>query len=99
MGIRPIDQGKLSKFTSNVYEAVVVASKRARIINDEIKTEFEQVKNLSAEFEDDFEDRGNPELLKFSLELEKKDKPHIRALNELIDGEIKFRYRTNGLQA
>ena len=95
MGIHPIDQDKLTKYTNNVYEATVVASKRARIINDEIKIEFEHVKSISAEFDDEFEDRGNPELLKFSLEMEKKDKPHIRALNELINGEIKFRYRTD----
>ncbi len=94
MGLHPIDQKKITEHANNVYEATVVASKRARIINDEIKTEFEQLKNITSEFEDEFEDRGNPELLKFSLALEKLEKPHVRALHELLEGKIKFRYKT-----
>jgi DNA-directed RNA polymerase subunit K/omega len=97
MGLHPIDQKKITKYAHNVYEAAVVASKRARIINDEIKTEFEQIKNTTSEFEDEFEERGNPELLKFSLAQEKLEKPHVRALHELINGEIKYRYRTDEL--
>jgi len=94
MALKPINLDKLTKYASNIYEATIVASKRARIINDERKIEYDTLKKSLEAFDDDFEDRANPELLKFSREMDKRDKPHIQALNELIDGKIKFRYNT-----
>jgi DNA-directed RNA polymerase subunit K/omega len=31
--------------------------------------------------------------LKISLDFEKKEKPHIEAINELLDGKIDFEYK------
>ncbi len=94
MALRPINLEKLTRHASNIYEATIVASKRARIINDERKIEYDTIRKSIEAFEDDFEDRANPELVKFSREMDKRDKPHIQALNELIEGKISFRYAT-----
>jgi DNA-directed RNA polymerase subunit K/omega len=94
MGLKPINLEKLTKYTANIYEATIVASKRARIINDERKIEYDTLKKGLEAFEDEFEDRANPELLKFSREMDKREKPHIQALNELIEGKIKYRYNS-----
>lgn len=40
MQINPIDLRSLDAHASNVYEAIIVASKRARLINTENKIEF-----------------------------------------------------------
>jgi DNA-directed RNA polymerase subunit K/omega len=94
MGLKPINLDKITKHAANIYEATIVASKRARIINDERKIEYDTLKKGLEAFDDDFEDRANPELLKFSREMDKREKPHIQALNELIEGKIKYRYNT-----
>lgn len=95
MAIQPRDLGKIKERVPNLYEAVIVAAKRARKINDDIKLEFNSlVGTLNAGHEDEFEDRENPEQLKLSLEFEKREKPHIRAIKELIDDGIEYRYKT-----
>ena len=43
--------------------------------------------------EDDFEERENPEQMKLSLEFEKREKAHIKALNELVESKIEYRYK------
>ena len=43
--------------------------------------------------EDDFEERGNPDQEKISLQFEKREKPHLQALGELMEDEFEFRYR------
>ena len=95
MAIQPRDLGKIKERVPNLYEAVIVAAKRARKINDDIKLEFNSlVGTLNAGHEDEFEDRENPEQLKLSLEFEKREKPHIQAIKELIDDGIEYRYKT-----
>ena len=88
------DLGKIKERIPNLYEAVVVAAKRARKINDDIKLEFNTiVSTMNAGHEDEFEDRENPEQLKLSLEFEKREKPHLRSIRELIDEGIEYRYK------
>lgn len=94
MPIKPIDLNKIEKNTENIYESVIVAGKKARLINDQNKLEFTTLLNtLTQGIEDDFEDKENPDQLKLSLEFEKRDKPHHHALAQLISGEIEFRYK------
>lgn len=94
MAIQPIDLRKLELKTSNIYEAVVIAGKRARQINDENRSEFNQlVSTIIPAIEDEFEERGNPDQERISLQFEKLEKPHLRALNELINSDFEFRYR------
>jgi DNA-directed RNA polymerase omega subunit len=94
MAIQPRSLKKIKERVPNLYEAVIVASKRARKINDDVKIEFNSlVSTMNAGHEDEFEDRENPEQLKLSLEFEKREKPHIKAIKELIDDGIEYRYK------
>ncbi|MFZ2323294.1 MAG: DNA-directed RNA polymerase subunit omega [Ignavibacteriaceae bacterium] len=95
MNISPVDLRVIDKRAENVYEAIIVASKRARQINDENKVEFNALLNTipSMGTDDDAEDVTNPAQLKIALDFEKKPKPHLQALNELLEGEVKFKYK------
>ena len=89
MGITPVDLREIDKNAANVYEAIVIAAKRARIINDAQRIEFKQMQsNLPENNSDDGEDLDNPDQMKISVEFEKRDKPHIQALNQLLDSKI-----------
>ncbi len=98
MGIQPIDQKKLTENTANVYEAVIIASKKAKIINNERKKEYDELKSTVVSYDDEFDERVSPELKQHALEVEKKMKPHVQALHELINGEISFRYKTEAIE-
>jgi DNA-directed RNA polymerase subunit K/omega len=94
MAITPIDLRQLEAKTENLYEAVVVAGKRARQINEDNRLEFNQlVSTMIPVVEDDFEERGNPDQEKISLQFEKREKPHLSALNELLENKVEYRYR------
>ena len=94
MAIKPINLKELESKTDNLYEAVVVAGKRARQINEDNRLEFNQlVSTMIPVVEDDFEERGNPDQEKISLQFEKREKPHLLALGELMEDEFEFRYR------
>lgn len=95
MNLTPIDLRAIDKRAENVYEAIVVASLRARQINNENKIEFNALLNTipSMGTDDDAEDVTNPAQLKIALDFEKKPKPHLQALNELLEKGIKFKYK------
>lgn len=95
MPITPVDLREVDKRAANVYEGIIVAAKRARQLNDEYKIEYNALVSTIpvAAGEDDAEDIQNPAQLKISLDFEKKEKPHIQALNELLDGKVEYKYR------
>ena len=94
MAIQPVNLREVEKNTANIYEAVIVAARRARQINDEDKLEFNTIlSTIIPSIEDEFEERSNPDQERISVEFEKRDKSQLRALNELIDGKIEYRYR------
>ena len=94
MAIKPINLKELESKTDNLYEAVVVAGKRARQINEDNRLEFNQlVSTMIPVVEDDFEERGNPDQEKISLQFEKREKAHLKALDELLEDEFEYRYR------
>jgi len=96
MNIQPVDLREIDKQTANVYEAIIVASKRARQINDEQKMEFNALLSTvapPATGEEEGEDIQNPAQLKIALELENREKPHIEAINELLDGKVDYEYK------
>ncbi len=89
------DVDKIAAHTGNVYESVVVISKRARQIAINIK---EELNNKLAEFattvdnlEEVFENREQIEISKF---YERLPKPTTTSLEEFIDGKIMYRRRT-----
>jgi hypothetical protein len=93
--IDPIDLREIDKHAANVYEGIIVASKRARLINDENKIEYNALISTipTSTTEDEAEDIENPAQLKISLDFEKREKAHIQALNELLEGDIKFKFK------
>jgi DNA-directed RNA polymerase omega subunit len=94
MGIKPVNLSKIKEKTPNLYEAVIVASRRARKLNDDQKLEFNnQLGTINTGHDDEFEDRENPEQMKLSLEFEKREKPHIIAIKELLADKIEYRYK------
>ena len=95
MDITPVDLREIDKRAENVYEAISVAALRARQVNDENKIVFNAMLNTipSSGSDDEAEDVTNPIQLKMAMDFEKKPKPHLQALNELLAGEIKFKYK------
>ncbi|MEI7813078.1 MAG: DNA-directed RNA polymerase subunit omega [Ignavibacteria bacterium] len=97
MRITPIDLRDIDKRAANVYEAIIVIGKEARKLNEEQRLEYNTLVNTipSKGMDDDNEDVDNPDQLKVSLEFEKRPKPHIKSLNDFLDGKIEFRYKND----
>jgi DNA-directed RNA polymerase subunit K/omega len=95
MSVNPIDLRMVDQSAANVYEAIIVAAKRARQLNDEYKIEYNALVSTIpvAAGDEETEDIQNPAQLKISLDFEKREKPHIQALDELLDGKIEYRYK------
>jgi DNA-directed RNA polymerase omega subunit len=88
------DTDELVKDTDNIYQTVVVASKRARQISSNVK---EELSNKLAEFastvdnlEEIFENREQIEISKF---YERMPKPTIMAMEEFLEGKVYYRKR------
>ena len=84
---------------TDVYEAIVIASKRARQIHQDIKVELNQrIETLNQltntpETEEETDITANPDQLKISLEFEKRPKPTDTATQEVIARKVKYRYK------
>lgn len=93
MQLRTIDISNFEKFADNIYEAVVIASKRARQINSEWEIELNQrlAPITAKETEDDT--IMNQDKMNISLEFEKRKKPTQQSINEVTNNEVFFRYR------
>lgn len=94
MPIKPINLTKIKASIPNLYEAVIIAAKRARKINDANKLEFNSLlSTVNTVHDDEFEEKENPEQMKLSLDFEKREKPHIQAIKELVEDKIEYRYK------
>ncbi len=95
MSITPVDLRVVDERAANIYEAIIVSAKRARQINSENKIEFNALVGTIpvGNNDDDSEDIENPAQLKISLDFEKREKPHIQAIGELLDDKIKYKYK------
>ena len=95
MALKPVDLRQLKVKAANLYEAIIVSAREARRINEENKTEFNALMNTFAPTtEDDFDDRDNTEQEKISVEFEKRTKPHLHSLDEMLNGKIEYRYKS-----
>ena len=82
---------------TNIYEAIIVMSQRARQIGQKQARIVEQFMSTKSRTEDDDEEEG-VELIKPSLEdddddepsLPRFEKPTITAMNEMFRGDLKF---------
>ena len=99
MAIKPITLEYFYNRGKNVYEAIVVASRRARQINEEQKIEFNQrIETIAAKTEVEGEEMDvDPDQLRISLEFEKRPKPSDTSLEELVADKIEWRYKEKEL--
>ena len=78
--------------TSNIYETVMVASKRANQISVELKLELNRKLEEFASYTDNLEEVfENPEQIEISRFFERLPKPSLISLQELTDNQIYFR--------
>ena len=95
MQIKTIDLRSFDDRADNIFEAIIVSAKRARQVNDGNKIEFNALLSTipMVVSEDENEDIENPAQLKIALDMEAREKPHIQATKELLDGEIEYNYK------
>lgn len=86
------DLVKYEKGTGNIYESLVVISKRANHIASELKEELQgklsEFASATDNLEEVFENREQIEISKF---YERLPKPTLIALQEYLDGKIYHR--------
>ena len=86
------DRKDLEKNTENIYETVMICSKRANQISVEIKQELnaklEEFASYTDNLEEVFENREQIEISKF---YERLPKPTLIALKEFEEGKIYYR--------
>jgi hypothetical protein len=101
MPVKPINLKDLESKVENLYEAIVVLSKRSQQINEEIKIEFNQrleliTSKIMSEEPDEpesLEPITNPDQINVSREFEKRSKPTEQAVRNLLSDELEFRYK------
>ncbi len=94
--INPVDLELMARTGESLYQAVSITARRARQINDEIKTEYQaRVSTLipvEVDEDDEFE-APNFDQMKISLEMDKLGKPTLEALAEFTQGKLDYRFR------
>lgn len=100
MTVKPTDLRLItSAAPGGLYEAIIVAAKRARQLHQETRIELNQRLETLAqlmtipETEEEMDVTANPDQLKISLEFETRPKPTEDALDQLQTGEIDWRYK------
>lgn len=92
MGIRTINVDQLTTQCDNIYEAIVVVSKRARQVAAKQKAELDDKLAYYEGFSSDMENlRMQEEQARVSLEFETQPKPPEVAIQDLLNNEIYFR--------
>lgn len=92
MPIRTVDVDHLTAQAENIYEAVVVLSKRARQVAAKGKAELDDKLAYYEGFASDMENlRMQEEQARVSLDYETRPKPPEVAIDELLNNEIYFR--------
>lgn len=92
MALRALDVEKLQDTTGNLYESIVIMSKRARQIAAREKIELDEKLKYFEGFEEEDEFSFNEEQERISREYENKPHAAQRSVDELIDGKISYRY-------
>ena len=85
---------EIFEHTGNLYQSIVLISKRANQISSELKSELqfklEDMRTISEEIEEITESREQIEL---SKQYEKLAHPTLIATKEFLDGKIEYRER------
>ncbi|MBI4418962.1 MAG: DNA-directed RNA polymerase subunit omega [Ignavibacteriales bacterium] len=97
MAVKPIDIQQVNPDVGGIYEAIIVAARRARQIHNDIRIELNQQLETLAQLtttvdpEEEVDVSANPDQLKISLEFEKRPKATEYALDELMQGKLEWR--------
>jgi len=94
MSLQPLDLTVIDSHAENIYEAIVVLSNRARQINEEMKISLNQeLEAFTTRGDTDEEVESNPEQTRISIEFEKLPKPTQKAVEDLMDERVSYRYK------
>ena len=94
MSLNPLELKRLDRHAENVYEAIVVLSKRARQINEEVKIRLNQeLEMFATRIDSEEEIETNPEQMRISIEFEKLPKPTQQAMEDLLGDQLSYRYK------
>jgi DNA-directed RNA polymerase subunit K/omega len=86
------DLRDLDKTTNNLYESIVVMSKRANQISNNIKEELHQKLSEFASSNDNLEEVfENREQIEISKHYERMPKPTLVAVQEFLENKVYFR--------
>lgn len=86
------DVRELDARTDNIYESIVIMSKRANQISNNIKEELHQKLSEFASSNDNLEEVfENREQIEISKHYEKMPKPTLVAVQEFLDDKIYYR--------
>jgi DNA-directed RNA polymerase subunit K/omega len=86
------DVRELDKTTDNIYESIVIISKRANQIANNLKEELHGKLADFASSNDNLEEVfENREQIEISKHYERMSKPTLMAAQEFLDGQVYFR--------
>lgn len=92
MAIKTLDVARLTEQTENIYEAVVILSKRARQVANRQKAELDDKLAYYEGFATEMENlRMQEEQARVSVDFETRPKAMEMAIDEMLDHEIYFR--------
>ncbi len=95
MAVKSLDLEKIQGTTGNVYESIVILSKRARQIAAQEKMELDEKLKYFEGFEDEEEYTFNEEQERITKEYEGRPHPTQRAVKELMNDKIYYRGTEN----
>ncbi|MCH8557682.1 MAG: DNA-directed RNA polymerase subunit omega [Balneolia bacterium] len=95
MPLRALDVEKIQDITGNLYESIVIMSKRSRQIAAREKMELDEKLKYFEGFEEEDEFSFNEEQERISKEYEKRPHAGQRGVDELLDSKISYRYPDN----
>jgi len=94
MPLEPLNLNDIDSHAENIYEAIVVLSRRARQINEEMKIRLNQeLEAFVTRSDTDEEIESNPEQQRVSIEFEKMPKPTQQAVSDLLTDQVTYRYK------
>jgi hypothetical protein len=95
MPIKTVDVEKVQDITGNIYESIVIMSKRSRQLSAREKMELDEKLKYFEGFEEEDEFTFNEEQERISLEYEVRPHAAQRAVAELENNKISYRYPDN----
>lgn len=91
MAVKSLDLENIQKKTGNIYEGIVIMSKRSRQIAAQEKMELDEKLKYFEGFEDEEEYTFNEEQERITKEYEARPHPTQRAIKELTEDNVYFR--------